>query len=465
MKMKKSLTTLAITLALGAATTAFAASADSFTDVPKDHWSYAALDELVKDGIIEGYGDSTFQGNRMMSRYEMATIVAKAMDKVKSGSLGDQALVEKLEKEYGGELEALNKKVDALDKKVDETNARVDKFKISGLTRVQSGTDDGKNMNYNNRFYMDLEGEMKVSDMWRARFTIEKNAQYKSSEPIYENKWVSDGTATGGKWSKVPHTHAGKDNSANDQDHNGSVSNVWVEGTIAGNWYVNAGRKWNGIGYQNLLWGNPCDGAAFYHPVSKDWMVSGLVWSPTWDGAKYTMAAGNIFGKLTKTIDANVAYARIVNNKDDYWTGADMAYSIDLRAHLTPTLTATASYVKTNADQGGGYWKDKSDLDRDFAYRLDYKGTNISKVGSFGMYAKYVDMGATGDFGHDDEWTTRGPSYSNGNKGWYVGINYVPWQNVEWSTMYAKVQEGTSVAAASEESDRKIIRTQLDYHF
>ena len=81
------------------------------------------------------------------------------------------------------------------------------------------------------------------------------------------------------------------------------------------------------------------------------------------------------------------------------------------------------------------------------------------------MYAKYVDMGATGDFGHDDEWTTRGPSYSNGNKGWYVGINYVPWQNVEWSTMYAKVKEGTSVAEAGSESDRKIIRTQLDYHF
>jgi len=446
-------------LTMGFSATAFAASADSFSDVPKDHWSYEALDALAKDGIIEGYPDGTFQGNRTMSRYEVATIVAKAMGK--TGSIGDQAILEKLEREYGTELEALNKKIDAVDKKVDAVNQKADKFKVSGLARVQSGSDDGVHSNYNNRFYMDLEGEMKVSDMWKARFTIEKNAHYKSSEPAYTNELQPDGT-----YSKVAHTHAGKDNSQNDQDHNGSVSNVWVEGTIANNWYVNMGRKWNGIGYQNLLWGNPCDGVSFYHPVGNgDWMVSGDVWSPTWDGAKYTMAAANVMGKLTKTIDTNIAYARIVNNKDDYWTGADQAISVDLRAHLTPTLTATASYVKTNAELTGSYWKN-SGYDRDFAYRLDYKGTNLNNVGSFGMWARYVDMGVAGDFGHDDEWTTRGPSYFNGTKGWYLGVNYVPWQNVEWSTMYGKVKEGTSVAdAQNAETDRRIIRTQLDFHF
>jgi len=44
--------------------TALAATADSFTDVPKDHWAYEALDYLAKDGIIEGMGDNTFQGGR-----------------------------------------------------------------------------------------------------------------------------------------------------------------------------------------------------------------------------------------------------------------------------------------------------------------------------------------------------------------------------------------------------------------
>ena len=68
-------------LTVGMSSTAFAATADSFTDVPKDHWSYQALDYLAKEGVIEGMGDSTFQGSRAMTRYEMAAIVAKAMQK------------------------------------------------------------------------------------------------------------------------------------------------------------------------------------------------------------------------------------------------------------------------------------------------------------------------------------------------------------------------------------------------
>src|ERR1035437_1854934 len=146
MKMKKGLLVWMITLTLGATTSAFAASASSFNDVPKDQWSYAALDELAKDGIIEGYADGSFQGNRTMSRYEMATIIAKAMDKSKTGSLGDQALVEKLEKEYGSELEALDKKIDAV-------NARVDNVKITGFVRTQWDSDKsaGANNNGNKR--------------------------------------------------------------------------------------------------------------------------------------------------------------------------------------------------------------------------------------------------------------------------------------------------------------------------
>lgn len=41
---------------MGGSATASAASADSFTDVPKDHWSYEALDYLAKEGVIEGMG-------------------------------------------------------------------------------------------------------------------------------------------------------------------------------------------------------------------------------------------------------------------------------------------------------------------------------------------------------------------------------------------------------------------------
>ena len=51
---------------------------DSFSDVPQGHWAYEALDYLAQHGVIEGYKDGTFQGNRTMTRYEMASIVANA---------------------------------------------------------------------------------------------------------------------------------------------------------------------------------------------------------------------------------------------------------------------------------------------------------------------------------------------------------------------------------------------------
>ncbi len=422
MKMKKSLTTLAITLALGAATTAFAAvatSADSFTDVPKDHWSYAALDELAKDGIIEGYGDSKFQGNRMMSRYEMATIVAKAMDKVKSGSLGDQALVEKLEKEYGSELEALNKKVDALDKKVDETNVRIDNVKITGFVRTQWDSDDqgGNSNNGDKRFYMDLEGEMKVSDNWKAKFQSETNRHYSSIN--------------------------GKTHKGNDDTDTGTFQRIWVDGTIANDWYVNIGRKWSGIGYQNMLQGSETDGVQLWHPISKDLMVSGWSFAPTWNGADYTVYGANIFGKIAHNLELNVAYG--ASNKEK-WFG-DKYGSADLRTQLTPTVKLTGTYVWTGADEDN----------TDKAVRLDYKGTNLKNVGSFGAYTRFVNYGANGDIGHDDEWG----SLPSNMKGWIFGVKYVPWQDVEWETLYSK----QTINENSTKDDRKLFRTQVDFHF
>ena len=117
--MKLSKKTLAILagLTIGMSGSAFAASADSFTDVPKDHWAYQALDYLAQEGVIDGMGDSTFQGGRTMTRYEMASIVAKAMQKNPS-NIGDQAVLEKLEGEFGTEIKRLTKRVDAHDKQI-----------------------------------------------------------------------------------------------------------------------------------------------------------------------------------------------------------------------------------------------------------------------------------------------------------------------------------------------------------
>ncbi|MDY6083905.1 MAG: S-layer homology domain-containing protein, partial [Dialister sp.] len=52
-----------------------------FPDVAKNHWAYEAVGELAKQGLLEGYPDGTFGGDRMMTRYEFAALVYRAVQK------------------------------------------------------------------------------------------------------------------------------------------------------------------------------------------------------------------------------------------------------------------------------------------------------------------------------------------------------------------------------------------------
>ena len=52
-----------------------------FPDVAENHWAYEYLEELVKQGAIDGYPAGTFKGNRMLTRYEFAAMLYKAMQK------------------------------------------------------------------------------------------------------------------------------------------------------------------------------------------------------------------------------------------------------------------------------------------------------------------------------------------------------------------------------------------------
>ena len=103
--MKKSLV-LAMALALGVTASAYAAN--PFSDVPAGHWAYDSVNKLASAGIVDGYGNGTFGGDRLMTRYEMAQIVAKAMAK--------GANVDRLAAEFADELDSLGVRVAALEK-------------------------------------------------------------------------------------------------------------------------------------------------------------------------------------------------------------------------------------------------------------------------------------------------------------------------------------------------------------
>ena len=147
--MKKSLV-LAMAMALGVTASAYAAN--PFSDVPAGHWAYDSISKLAAAGVIEGYGDDTFRGDRLMTRYEMAQIVAKAMAK--------GANVDKLAAEFADELDALGVRVAALEKKADNV-------KITGQIRwhyanIKNG--DAKSFSHQLRTRIFLTG--KVNDNW-----------------------------------------------------------------------------------------------------------------------------------------------------------------------------------------------------------------------------------------------------------------------------------------------------------
>ena len=124
--MKKSLV-LAMAMALGVTASAYAAN--PFSDVPAGHWAYDSIDKLAAAGVIDGMGDGTYQGDKTMTRYEMAQIVAKAMAK--------GANVDKLAAEFADELDNLGVRVAALEKKADNV-------KITGQIRYEYANKGGK---------------------------------------------------------------------------------------------------------------------------------------------------------------------------------------------------------------------------------------------------------------------------------------------------------------------------------
>ncbi|MBP1764333.1 MAG: S-layer y domain protein [Firmicutes bacterium] len=114
--MKKTLiVTLALVFVLGIAGTAFAAT-NPFVDVPAKHWAYGSITQLANAGIIDGYGDGTFRGDQLMTRYEMAQIVAKAMAKSDKANAEQKAMIDKLAAEFAAELNNLGVRVTALEK-------------------------------------------------------------------------------------------------------------------------------------------------------------------------------------------------------------------------------------------------------------------------------------------------------------------------------------------------------------
>ena len=150
--MKKILA-LAAVAALTAGVSAYAAN--PFSDVTADDWAYQAVSDLSAQGVVEGYPDGTFKGERNMTRYELAQIVARLMAKEDQLNAEQQATLDKLAGEYADELANLGVRVSNLEKKVGNISWNGD-----ARMRYTASSSDKKADAYDGRIRLNVKGQV-----------------------------------------------------------------------------------------------------------------------------------------------------------------------------------------------------------------------------------------------------------------------------------------------------------------
>lgn len=170
------------------------AAENPFSDVPKDHWAYDAVETLAADGIIEGYGDRTYRGDRTITRFEMAQMVARAMAKEGSASAENKARIEKLSAEFEAELKNLGLRVEQLEKNADQViwkgKVRIDYSSPRYEHTPVHGKDYKKN-DFSTLFRLEPTGI--VNDHWRVRSRINAYLNYDSDStttPQLKRLWA-----------------------------------------------------------------------------------------------------------------------------------------------------------------------------------------------------------------------------------------------------------------------------------
>ena len=162
--MKKILA-LAAVAALTAGVSAYAAN--PFSDVTPSDWAYQAVVDLSEQGVVEGYPDGTFKGERNITRYEMAQIIARMLAKEDQLNAEQRATLDKLAGEYADELANLGVRVSNLEKKVGNIYWSGD-----ARMRYQSKSLDQKD-GWNGRIRINVKGQVNESTYVQGRFLNE----------------------------------------------------------------------------------------------------------------------------------------------------------------------------------------------------------------------------------------------------------------------------------------------------
>ena len=431
--MKKSLV-LAMAMALGVTASAYAAN--PFSDVPAGHWAYDSINKLAAAGVIDGYGDGTFGGDKLMTRYEMAQIVAKAMAK--------GASVERLAAEFADELDNLGVRVANLEKKADNV-------KVTGEVRFRYVNQDGAMARF--------KGENDNLDSVVLGNKSNHVADIRSR--IWINGMINDDWTYTGMLQNVQNLNN------NTGDENTSFQRAYVDGKLGG-MAVRAGRYNLVIADGNiydtradgleLSYGNKLKLKGFAGKATDDITVvpvtitdyggtDKVFTGDVTNGGKYWGLA--VEGELAKGLKATAGYTQFKDmgtgfveaaNPSETFGKTDIDNGI-WHAGLGYDMghfNLSAMYLKgdLSADKLGGNAQPAIDkyLDDDgFVIGLAYKGAKAEDAGSWGAWAKFYDQGAQTYVAHTTDANTFGMT---GFKGFGVGANYTLAKNIVANVAY-----------------------------
>ena len=343
--MKKILA-IAAAAALTAGVSAFAAN--PFSDVTPDDWAYQAVSDLSDQGVVEGYPDGTFKGERNVTRYEIAQIVARLMAKEDQLNAEQQATLNKLAGEYADELANLGVRVSNLEKKVGN-------IYWSGDARMRYQSNATKADGWNGRMRINVKGQVNESTTINGRLTT--NMDFKTK-----------GTGDGTYMDVLNATHKfGKDVT------------------------VKLGRYANNFGNQAWLYGDShnFDGAELSYNNGKLWLATGFGqfnasddaedWANVQTTDAYYARGAYDFGFAKLGVD----YLNFQGDKSEYQN----AEGEILGANLAIPVGEFRAF--------GEYWKNTTaDTGYDTAWNagIGYGKLNLKKPGSYAIDVAYNDV-------------------------------------------------------------------------
>ena len=392
--MKKSLV-LAMAMALGVTASAYAAN--PFSDVPAGHWAYDSINKLAAAGVIEGYGDTTFGGDKLMTRYEMAQIVAKAMAK--------GANVDKLAAEFADELDNLGVRVANLEKKADNV-------KVTGELRYHY-KDDGADINgYATELRSRIWVNGQINDDWKYTGMIENIQNLKDNKGNEDTKFQRAyvNGKLGGLAVQAGRYHA-----------------KWSEGNVYDN-------RFDGV---QVAYGKDVKLVAGYGKAAH---LNGVTDAETAKANAKDTYYAELSGKADK-LSLAAGYYKFEDVKEEAGVD-DTIWTVAANYAFDKNFKLGAMYLNGDQDNYKGD-------DDGFVVTASYKGAKAAKAGSWGLVAKYYDQGFSTYIDHTmNGYADKYASTTEGFKGYSVAANYTFAKNivgqVEWYDLEAK--EGTKDA-------------------